>query len=244
MSITTIPNGRILIVPNFTTVSPPSDAQRTVLASTYSISLPWTSDKWDTRRFRNQLPDHFWNSRLPSGGHKQPWQAERGRNYSDKFRLLYLFNPFFFLHLKWLPSLPILIINFIQHVLEAPYNVNWLISQLTIADDQSDSAGDDNSVPQLNISPTAQQLDLPTSPHLLIISSVVRDAMDQVMAPVAKNISLLAESLRLWTAPGSSSSRHRGDEISTTMPPSVCLRVAGHMARSPSPDFQGVSNGG
>ena len=37
------------------------------------------------------------------------------------------------------------------------------LSQPTIADDQSDSAGDDNSVPQLNISPTAQQLDLPTS---------------------------------------------------------------------------------
>ena len=110
------------------------------------------------------------------------------------------------------------------------------LSQPTIADDQSDSAGDDNSVSQLHVSPTAQQLDLPTSPHLLIISS---DAMDQVMAPVAKNISLLAESLRLLTAPGSSSCRCRGDEISTTMPPSARLRVGGHMARSPSPDFQG-----
>ena len=58
------------------------------------------------------------------------------------------------------------------------------LSQPTIADDQSDSAGDDNSMPQLNISPTTQQLDLPTSPHLLIISSDVRDAMDQVMVPV------------------------------------------------------------
>ena len=44
------------------------------------------------------------------------------------------------------------------------------LSQPTIADDQSDSAGDDNSMPQSHISPTAQQLDLPTSPHLLIIS--------------------------------------------------------------------------
>ena len=82
------------------------------------------------------------------------------------------------------------------------------LSQLTIADYQSDSGGDDHSMPQLNISPTAQQLDLPTSPNLLIISSAVRDAMDQVMVPVAKNISLLSESLRLLTAPGSSSSRH------------------------------------
>ena len=113
------------------------------------------------------------------------------------------------------------------------------LSQPTIADDQSDSAGVDNSVPQLNISPTTQQLDLPTSPHLLIISSAVRDAMDQVMAPVAKNISLLAESLRLLTAPGSSSSRRRGDKISTTTSPSARLRMGGHMAHSPSPDFQG-----
>ena len=94
-------------------------------------------------------------------------------------------------------------------------------------------------MPQLNISPAAQQLDLPTSPRLLIICSAVRDVMDQVMAPVAKNISLLAESLRLLTAPGSSSSRRRGDKISTTMPLSARLRVGGHMARSPSPDFQG-----
>ena len=113
------------------------------------------------------------------------------------------------------------------------------LSQPTIADDQSDSAGDDNSVPQLNISPTAHQLDLPTSPHLLIISSAGRDAMDQVMAPVAKNISLLAESLRLLTAPGSSSSRRRGGEISTTMPPSARLCMGDHMAHSPIPDFQG-----
>ena len=113
------------------------------------------------------------------------------------------------------------------------------LSQLTIADDQSDSAGDDNSMPQLNISPTAQQLDLPTSPQLLIISSAVRDAMDQVMVPVAKNISLLAESLRLLTAPGVSSSRRRGDKISTTTSLSARLRVGDHMARSPSSDFQG-----
>ena len=65
--------------------------------------------------------------------------------------------------------------------------------------------------------------------------------MDQVMAPVAKNISLLAERLRLLTAPGSSSSCRRGDKISTAMPPSACLRVGGHMAHSPSPDFQGVA---
>ena len=63
--------------------------------------------------------------------------------------------------------------------------------------------------------------------------------MDQVMVPVAKNISLLAESLQLLTTPGSSSSRRRGDEISTTTPPSARLRMGGHMARSPSPDFQG-----
>ena len=55
--------------------------------------------------------------------------------------------------------------------------------------------------------------------------------MDRVMAPVAKNVSLLEESLRLLTAP-------RGDEISTTTPPSARLRVGGHMARSPSPNFQ------
>ena len=113
------------------------------------------------------------------------------------------------------------------------------LSKPTIADDQSDSAGDDNSVSQLHVSPAAQQLDLPTNPHLLIISSAVRDAMDQVMAPDAKKNSLVAESLRLLTAPGSSSSRRRGDEISTTTPPSVRLRVGGHMARSPSPDFLG-----
>ena len=63
--------------------------------------------------------------------------------------------------------------------------------------------------------------------------------MDQVRVPVTKNISLLAESLRLLTATGSSSSRRRGDEIPTTMPPSACLRMGGHMARSPGPDFQG-----
>ena len=45
------------------------------------------------------------------------------------------------------------------------------------------------------------------------------------MAPVAKNISLLAESLRLLAALGSSSSHRRGDKISTTVPL--------------SPDFQG-----
>ena len=93
---------------------------------------------------------------------------------------------------------------------------------------------------QLNISPTARQLGLPTSPGLLIISSAVRDAMDKVMAPVAKNISLLTESLHLLTgASGSSSSRHGGLAISTTTPPSARLRVGGQMARSPSPDFQG-----
>ena len=109
-----------------------------------------------------------------------------------------------------------------------------------VDDDKSNSAGDDNSVVQLNISPTAWQLGLPTSPGLLIISSAVRDVMDKVMAPVAKNISLLAESLHLLTgASGSSSSRCGGHAISTTMPPSVRLRVGGQMARSPSPDFQG-----
>ena len=64
------------------------------------------------------------------------------------------------------------------------------LSHPTIADDQSDSAGDDNSMPQLNIPPIAQQLDLPTSPNLLIISSAVRDAMDQVMATYVNEVEI------------------------------------------------------
>ena len=69
---------------------------------------------------------------------------------------------------------------------------------------------------------------------------MVRDAMDKVMAPVTKNISLLAESLHLLTgASRSSSSRCGGDAISTTTPPSARLCMGGQMARSPSPDFQG-----
>ena len=117
------------------------------------------------------------------------------------------------------------------------------LSLQSVDDDKSDSAGDDNLVVQLNISPTAWQLGLPTSPGLLIVSSAVRDAMDamdNVMAPVAKNISLLAESLHLLSgASGSSSSPRGGDAISTTTPPSARLRMGGQMARSPSPDFQG-----
>ena len=118
------------------------------------------------------------------------------------------------------------------------------LSLPSVDDDKSDSAVDDNSVIQLNISPTAHQPGLPTSPGLLIIRSAVRDAMDKVMAPICKNISLLAESLHLLTgASGSSSSPHVGDAISTTTPPSVHLRVGGQIARSPSPVFRGVTIG-
>ena len=116
--------------------------------------------------------------------------------------------------------------------MSSPHHTTSTDLSLPSVDDKSDSAGDDNSVVQLNISPTARQLGLPTSPGLLIISSAVRDAMDKVMAPVAENISLLAESLHLLT--GAS-----GSAISTTTPPRARLRVGAQMARSPIPDFQG-----